>query len=162
MAWFGLLYMGKLAVFYQRAGLEHVQMAGARFQLRAGGPCTATFWEFDLTAHQLAVLCASMTALSTQLVKGYSVPARQLDRIGFLCVVMPNIRADCEQKPPNDGFAPTRQLPYHQPGAGLAVWAKIPGLLPLRSKVCCFCVHCPLLAASRQGLLSHYLPAFWL
>ena len=147
--WWGLLWVLCVCV-QKKMPIEAVALTGAVFLLN----------KFARPARAQARL--SMIALSTQLVKGYSVPARQLGRIGFLCVVMPNIRADCEQKPPNYGFAPTRQVPYHQPGAGLAVWAKIPGLLPLRSKVCCFCVRCPLLAAGRQGLLSHYLPAFWL
>jgi hypothetical protein len=100
IAWFGLLYIDKLAVLSGLASSTS-NWPVLDFSSSPGAPCGALFWAFDLTAHQLAVLCASMTALSSQLVKGYSFAPRQLGRIGFLCVVMPNIRADCEQKPPN-------------------------------------------------------------
>jgi hypothetical protein len=106
MPWFGLLYMGKLAVLSGLASSTH----GA--STRPIGRCSisapqhvprvgAALWIFGLTAHQLAILCVRMAALSTPLVEGYSVPAQQLDRLGFLCVVMPNTRAECERKPPN-------------------------------------------------------------
>jgi hypothetical protein len=104
-AWFGLLGIDNLAVL---SGLTSntSNWPVLDFSSSARGPCTALFWAFDLPAHQLAALCESMIAPSTQLVKGYSVPARQLGKIGFLCIVMPNTRADCERRPPTPTYSP--------------------------------------------------------
>ena len=63
--WNGLVWAalhGKISGFI-RAGLEHVQLtvldfsSSAPYQVARVG---ANFWMFGLTAHQLAVLCASM------------------------------------------------------------------------------------------------------
>jgi hypothetical protein len=72
-------------------GPEHAHLVVLDLSSPGGGPCTATFWTFDRTAHELLTLYTSLAALSIQLLKGYYIPARQLARTNFLRVVTPNM-----------------------------------------------------------------------